>query len=120
MLRLGKATDLVMIQSYPDEVQAAILADLNILDDNYGANRDIMKDYGGYIILTESKEDIAKIEREMNVEITADGVPEYVDIIRCSNKKVYTSSLFLIGSDNGIIVVMPYDITPQNILNYIT
>lgn len=119
MLRLGRVTDLVIIQSYPLELQAAILEELKILDDNYGADRDVMKDYGGYVILTESKEDLPEIENEMNIEITLDGVPEYVDIVRCSNKKVYTSSLFLLGSDNGIVVVMPYDITPQNILNYI-
>jgi hypothetical protein len=119
MLRLGKVTDMVMIQSYPVELQTAILAELTILDDNYGEDRDVLKDYGGYVILTESKEDLADIENEINVKITVDGIPEYVDIVRCSNKKVYTSSLFLQGSDNGIVLVMPYDITPQNMLNYI-
>lgn len=119
MLRLGRVTDLVIIQSYPLELQYAILEELKILDDNYGPERDVMKDYGGYVILTESKEDLPEIENEMNIKITLDGVPEYVDIVRCSNQKVYTSSLFLLGSDNGIVVVMPYDITPQNILNYI-
>lgn len=120
MLRLGRVTDLVMIQSYPDELQTAIFEELKILDDNYGTDRDVMKDYGGYVILTESKEDLPEIENEMNIEITVDGIPEYVDVIRCSNQKVYTSSLFLLGSDNGIVVVMPYEITPQNILNYIS
>ena len=119
LLRLGKVTDLVMIQSYPVELQTAVLAELNILDDNYGSNRDVMRDYGGYIILSESEEDLPEIEREMNIRITLDGIPEYVDVIRCSNRKVYTSTLFLLGSDNGIVFVMPYDITPQNILNYI-
>lgn len=118
MLRLGRVTDLVMIQTYSNELQAAIFAELKILDENYGSNRDVMKDYGGYVILTESKEDLPLIEDELNIEISVDGIPEYVDIIRCSNKKVYTSSLFLLGSDNGIVVVMPYEITPHNILKY--
>lgn len=120
MLRLGRETDLVMIQNYPIELQTAILEELKILDDNYGSNRDVMKDYGGYVILTESKEDIPVIENEMNIEISVDGIPEYVDIVRCNNTKVYTISLFLLGSDNGIVVVMPYDITPNNIINYLT
>ncbi len=119
MIRLGRVTDLVMIQSYPVELQTAVLSELQILDDNYGSNRDVMKDYGGYIIFSESKEDLPEIEREMNIRITVEGIPEYVDIVRCSNKKVYTSSLFLLGSDNGIIVVLPYDITPENIVKYI-
>ncbi|MFH5834464.1 hypothetical protein ACHAL6_00130 [Proteiniclasticum sp. C24MP] len=118
MLRLGKVTDLVMIQSYPVELQTALLAELKILDDNYGSNRDVMRDYGGYIILSESEDDLPEIEMEMNIRITVDGIPEYVDVIRCSNRKVYTSTLFLLGSDNGIVLVLPYDITPQNILNY--
>ena len=39
MLRLAKETDLVMIQSYPEEVQEAVLEVLKILDENYGADR---------------------------------------------------------------------------------
>ena len=113
MLSLGRITDLVMIQDYPIELQSAILKELKIPDDNYGPNRDGMKDYEGYIILTESKEDLPIIENEMNIEISVDRIPEYIDIVRCNNQKVYTSSLFILGSDNGIVVVMPYDITPR-------
>ena len=118
MLRLAKETDLVMIQSYPEEVQEVVLEVLQILDENYGEDRNPKTDYGGYIILTESKEDLAEIEVEMNVNVTVDGIPEYVDIIRCGNRKVYTSSLFLLSSDYGIVLIMPYEITPKNILNY--
>lgn len=118
MLRLAKVTDLVMIQSYPEEVQIAVLEVLKILDENYGADRNLKTDYGGYVILTESEDDLGEIEAEMNVEVSVDAIPEYVDIIRCENRKVYTSSLFLLGSDYGIILVMPYEITPRNLLNY--
>jgi len=118
MLRLAKETDLVMIQSYPEEVQIAVQEVLKILDENYGADRNPKADYGGYVILTESEDDFGEIEAEMNVEVSVDSIPEYVDIIRCENRKVYTSSLFLLGSDYGIVLVMPYDITPKNLLNY--
>lgn len=119
MLRLARETDLVMIQSYPDELQQAISDELTILDENYGSERDVYHDYGGYIIFTESEKEIPDIEGEIKIEISVDAIPEYVDIIRCSNKKTYTSSLFLLGSDYGVIVVMPYEITPDNIKRYI-
>ena len=118
MLKLAKETDLVMIQSYPEEVQEAVLEVLKILDENYGADRNPKADYGGYVILTESKDDFGEIEAEMNMEVSVDAIPEYVDIIRCENRKVYTSSLFLLGSDYGIVLVMPYEMTPKNLLNY--
>lgn len=118
MLRLAKETDLVMIQSYPEEVQIAVLEVLKILDENYGADRNPKADCGGYVILTESEDDFGEIEAEMNVKVSVDTIPEYVDIIRCENRKVYTSSQFLLGSDYGIVLVMPYDITPKNLLNY--
>ena len=58
MLRLAKVTDLVMIQSYPEEVQIAVLEVLKILDENYGADRNLKMDYGRYVILTESEDDL--------------------------------------------------------------
>lgn len=35
---------------------------ITLLDENYGVNRDVDKDLGGYIALLESKEDIAEIK----------------------------------------------------------
>lgn len=118
MIRLATETDLVMIQDYPDQLQSALLEVLKVLDDNYGSDRNVMSDYGGYIILTMAEEDLPQIERDLNIEITVDGVPEYVDVIRCENKETYTSSLFLLGSDYGVMVVMPYSTTPANLLQY--
>lgn len=35
---------------------------IGLLDDNYGANRDVEKDIGGYITLLETKEDVTEIK----------------------------------------------------------
>lgn len=119
MLRLGRVTDMVMIQSYPIELQTAILEELEIFDDNYGDDRDVYHQEGGYIILTESEEDLPEIGREIYTDIRIEGSPEFVNVIECKNGKVYTISSFIVGTDFTYDIVMPYDITPQHVLNYI-
>ncbi|MDM1012523.1 hypothetical protein [Clostridium perfringens] len=35
---------------------------INVLDDNYGENRDIDKDLGGYVLVVESVEDVKELK----------------------------------------------------------
>ena len=35
---------------------------INVLDDNYGENRDIYKDLGGYVLVVESVEDVKELK----------------------------------------------------------
>ena len=119
MIKLGRVTDLVMIQSYPDEIQSAVLDILEILDSNYGAERDVKLDYGGFVLFTESAGDFPEIEKELGQNMAYDGIPEYVDIVRCKNKEVFTVSLFIVSTEFSVAVVMPYRITPDNLISYI-
>ncbi|MFR4998380.1 MAG: hypothetical protein ACLUDK_14305 [Clostridium paraputrificum] len=72
-----------------------------MLDDNYGANRNIDNDLGGYLLIAENI---------VVIEILKQGklqglIPEYTDIIECSEGVNWTSSPFLLSSDFSIIVV---------------
>ncbi|MFL0167927.1 hypothetical protein [Candidatus Clostridium helianthi] len=71
-----------------------------LLNDNYGANRDIEKDMGGYIAILESKEDVAEIK----VNRIKGLLPEYTDIIKSDDGIDYYSSLFLLSDDYSIVV----------------
>ena len=66
---------------------------INVLDDNYGENRDIDKDLGGYVLVVESVEDLK------NLKIyTERHILEYTDEIKYSDdiKKELIYSFFTI------------------------
>lgn len=82
-------------------VISAIKEQLNILDENYGENRDIEKELGGYVLILETKEDIDEAKENILKEI----IPEYVDNIECEGGELYCLALFLLSSDYAVVVV---------------
>ena len=81
----------------PNKVKKSIKEAINILDENYGADRKIDEDLGGYILIVEKKTDIKAIKETLLKDI----IPEYTDNI----SEDYTSSLFLLSSDFAVIVI---------------
>ncbi len=74
---------------------------IDILNENYGANRDIESDLGGYVVIAENIIDI-EILKQDKLQVL---VPEYTDVIEVMNGENYTSSLYLLSSDFSIVVV---------------
>ena len=74
---------------------------ITALDENYGDNRDVESDLGGYVVIAENIVDIEILKQDKLQGL----IPEYTDIIECSEGVNWTSSLFLISSDYAIIVV---------------
>jgi hypothetical protein len=104
------------IEFLPKEVQGIIQGILQVLDTEYGAGRDIYEDDGGYVIIVEKKGDFAELEEKTDIDcdtITC----EYVDKIKCDCGEVYTNSLILLNNEYGITLLIPLEITPENILN---
>jgi hypothetical protein len=90
---------------------------LQILDTEYGADRDKYKDDGGYVEILEKEEDFKQIKD--NAYIDCDEViPEYVDKIVCNGGKIYTNSLVLCNNDYAISLIIPMELTPQNLKDY--
>ena len=86
-----------------NESQLVGLNNLTIieLDENYGSDRDINNDLGGYILIAENIVDIEILKQGKLQDL----IPEYTDIIECSEGANWTSSLFLLSSDYAIVVV---------------
>ncbi|WP_302782736.1 hypothetical protein [Clostridium saudiense] len=89
------------LKKYPIEVIKSISKTIYILNENYGADRNIETDLGGYVVIAENI---------VNIEILKQGklrgiIPEYIDVIECSEGVNWTSSLFLLSSDYSIVVV---------------
>ena len=89
------------MNNIPIEVIKSTKATIDILNENYGADRDIESDLGGYILIAENIVDIEILKQGKLKGL----IPEYTDIIECSKGVNWTSSLFLLSSDYAIVVV---------------
>ena len=116
MIELKHLKEINKADKLPKEVQENIEGILSILDEEYGADRDQYKDNGGYVIVVEDESDFQIIKEKAHINVD-DVIVEYVDKIERNNEKVYTSSLILCNSDYSISLIIPFEITPKNILN---
>ena len=95
------------LSDYPIEVIKSISETIDILNENYGENRDVDKDLGGYVLVVKSVKDV----KELKNGILKDILPEYTDEIKCSEGVNYTSSLFLLSSDFSVVVIADEEIS---------
>ena len=101
MKKVYKENQILEVNNIPSEVIKSIKVTIDILNENYGEDRDVEADLGGYIVIVENIVDI-KIMKQDKLQGL---IPEYTDIIECSEGVNWTSSLFLLSSDFAIVVV---------------
>lgn len=89
------------LKGYAIEVINSISEIIEVLDDNYGVSRNIESDLGGYILIAENIVDTEILKQGKLQGL----IPEYTDMIECSEGVNWTSSLFLLSSDFAIVVV---------------
>ena len=107
MIKIFSKEQLRKVINYPEEVIDSIYEIIEILDDNYGQNRNIYNDLGGYVLVAENIVDIEIFKQEKLKGL----VPEYTDIIECSEEVNWTFSLFLLSSDFSIVVVTTVELS---------
>ncbi|WP_338913189.1 hypothetical protein WHY21_00920 [Clostridium perfringens] len=95
------------LSNYPIEVIQSISEIIEILNENYGENRNVDKDLGGYVLIVESIEDVKELKNGMLKDI----LPEYTDKIICSEGVNYTSSLVLLSSDFSVVVIVDEELS---------
>lgn len=118
MIELAYLADMDKVKSLSEEVQKIIGGILQVLDSEYGANRDKYEDDGGYIVVVEKEEDFLIIKDKIYIDCDSI-IPEYADKIVCSNNKTYTNSLILCNNDYAISLIILMEILPENLKNYI-
>lgn len=101
MKKVYKESQLNELNNIPVEVIESIKVTIDILNENYGENRDIEADLGGYAVIAENIVDIEILKQGKLQGL----VPEYTDIVKCSEGVNWTSLLFLLSSDYAIVVV---------------
>ena len=89
------------LRNYSIEVINSISETIDILDDNYGVDRDVDNNLGGYVVIAENIVDTEILKQDKLQGL----IPEYTDIIECKEGVNWTSSLFLLSSDFSIVVV---------------
>ena len=101
MKKVYKQSQLNELNNIPVEVIESIKVTIDILNENYGVNRDVELDLGGYVVIAENIVDIEILKQDKLQGL----IPEYTDIIEFSEGVDWTSSLFLLSSDYAIVVV---------------
>ena len=101
MKKVYKENQLLEVNNIPSEVIESIKVTIDILNENYGFNRAIESDLGGYVVIAENIVDIEVLKQDKLQGL----VPEYTDVIEVVNGVNWTSSLFLLSSDYAITVV---------------
>lgn len=101
MKKIYKKSQLLEVNNIPTEVIEGIKATIDVLNENYGENRDIEAELGGYVVIVENIVDMEILKQDKLQGL----VPEYTDIVECSEGVDWTSSLFLLSSDYAIVVV---------------
>ena len=101
MKKIYKESKLLEVNNIPTEVIERMKVIIDILNENYGEYRDIEADLGGYVVIAENIVDIEILKQGKLQDL----IPEYTDIIECSEGVNWTSSLFLLSSDYSIVVV---------------
>ena len=95
------------MNNIPSEAIESVKVTIDILNENYGESRDIESDLGGYVVIVENIVVIEILKQDKLKGV----IPEYIDIIECSEGVNWTSSLFLLSSDFTIVVVCTEDLS---------
>ena len=101
MKKIYKKSQLLEVNDIPLEVIEGIKATIDVLNENYGANRDIESDLGGYVVIAENIVDIEILKQDKLQGL----IPEYADMIECSRGINYNSILYILSSDFAIVVI---------------
>jgi hypothetical protein len=116
MRKIVHRHDVESLIDLPNEVSGKAEEIAGILDDNYGQERDEVRDLGGFILVVENEEDVIKMEELIDFEYI---LPEYVELIECGNgREQYTYSLMLLSSDYSISLLIPLRFTPTELLQF--
>ena len=101
MKKIYKESQLLEVNNIPVEVIESIKVTIDILNENYGENRDIEADLGGYVVIAENIMEVEILKQDKLQGL----IPEYADMIECSRGINYNSILYILSSDFAIVVV---------------
>lgn len=102
MKKIFSKKQLESLNLYDKAIVGAIAEVITILDQNYGENRNVDLDIGGYVLILENNSDVEAVKKGLLEGLE----PEYTDTIQD-----YTSSLYLISSDIAVVVIATLELS---------
>lgn len=107
LYKVGTYNDIKSLPSnIPDSVVSCIAFNVSILDKEYGMQRNIDRDDGGYCLFAETAYDV----HLMYAAVDFDTHPcEWIDLLPDGK---YCSSLFLLSNDFAIVCIIPVSLLP--------
>ena len=109
--KLGTINDLMSLFSINPNARKIIENDLSILDENYGSDRDVNKDNGGYVLYCTSGTNKSELKKHLDY---AEYSPEFVDLI-----SGFCHAVYIISSEYAVSVIISIDDAPEEIKNEI-
>ena len=107
-MKIWKEEQLNLLEGYLKKVVDSVNETISILNDNYGTDREVDKDLGGYIQVIESLEEL----KWLKYGILQGLVEEYSDkICITENGDVYNSTLYIASSDYNVMVITKNEMT---------
>ena len=88
-------------KNWDERVMVQVRAILAVLDEEYGANRNIHKDLGGYVLLCDSDTTAEELDEVVNLSYD---LYEWADEIETYDE-TYVMALYLLSSDYSIVTV---------------
>ena len=88
-------------KNWDEQVMVQVRAILAVLDEEYGENRNIQKDLGGYVLLCDSDTTAEELDEVVNLSYD---LYEWADEIETYND-TYVMALYLLSSDYSVVTV---------------
>lgn len=115
IIKIGTVAEAVKYKDkLPSDMFNRVLEMANILDENYGADRNVDNDDGGYILIINQAADLITLVTEYHLNILDDG-SEYVDELNTFPS--YLSLLYIRNNEFAIGLLMPKSLAPDFILD---
>lgn len=105
------------VKTLPRAVTDSIKETLEILDDNYGADRAI-EEMGGYVIVVSTFDERKAVAIEDKIDFHKDTF-EYVDLIPLKHSYSWVRMLLIRSSDYNVVIYMPHTLMTKHVMKYL-
>ena len=106
--KIGNVKDISSIPNLSPEARKTLFEFANVLTQEYGEDRDIDKDYGGFILYAEEGTNIEEIKSQFNY---TEHTMEFIE--RSFTEPYIYTILFLTSCEYGVVIVMYASDAPE-------
>jgi hypothetical protein len=103
MIKIAHVEEAKRLQHLPQEVVVVVEGIAEILDTEYGVDRQVDSGDGGFILVIQSAEELEQL-KDIYIDID-EVIAEFTDTITVQGADNYTNSLILLSSDFSVSLI---------------